>query len=128
MSDNAKKMDCRCPRKLEDFPSSWCPLAVLRLKFIRNYGRPITDEEEAKLPGCPWFIANQSSNYCFFKYMHDFGQEKQPSDAEIAHFLNVPVEDVKAALEHALNQVSSHESINEMRSLFDGASPIVDKE
>jgi hypothetical protein len=54
MSDKpAVKMDERCPRRLEEMPDSWCPLAVMRLKAIRNAGRELSEEEEALLPGVP---------------------------------------------------------------------------
>lgn len=125
---NDTKMDSRCPRKLKDLPTSWCPLAVLRLRFIRDYGRPLTSEEESNLPGCQWFISNQSSNYCFFKYMNDFGRDKQPSDAEIAHFLNISIEEVKVVLELAIDKVSCSRQIEEMRELFNGESPLLNKD
>ena len=56
-------MDKRCPRHLEVFPDSWCPQAVMRLKAIRNASKELTEQEEAKMVGCPWAINNQCSNY-----------------------------------------------------------------
>ena len=41
-------MDCRCPRKLKQLPRAWCPLAVLKLKALRNAERELTEEEENK--------------------------------------------------------------------------------
>ena len=44
-------MDQRCPRKLDELPCEFCPLAVLRLKALRNSDKEFTEDEEAKLPG-----------------------------------------------------------------------------
>lgn len=108
MSNNRKtKMDPRCPRKLSCTPDSWCPLAVLRLKAIRNAGRELSEEEESKLPGCPWGIDHQLANYCFFKYLDEYISEKPPSDMEIASFLCLSIDTVKNIEKQSLEKLRS---------------------
>src|SRR5271165_1541387 len=95
MSDEGSKMDKRCPRSLESLPGSFCSLAVMRLRAIRTAGRELTEEEESKLPGCPWAVNHQLANYCFFKYVQDYTGDKSPSDVEIASLNCMSVDAVK---------------------------------
>jgi hypothetical protein len=129
MSDDVKepkcKMDNRCPRKLDEYPESWCPLAVLRLKAIRNAGRELTAEEEAKLPGCPWAVNHQLANYCFFKYIQDFGSHTPPSEAEIAHYLNVSVDTVKKTQKEAIQKVRQDSAFSQIIDGHDGRETII---
>ena len=111
MSD--RTMDARCPRKLDQLPCDFCPLAVLRLKALRNSPEELSEEEEAKLPGCPWAVNHQMSNYCFFNYIKDF-LDVTPSDKEIAHMNNVSVNTVKAIEEKALDKIKNMEIIKDM--------------
>jgi hypothetical protein len=129
MSDESNqpkcKMDKRCPRKLEGHPESWCPLAVLRLKAVRNAGKELSEEEEAKLPGCPWAVNHQLANYCFFKYISEFGSDVPPSEAEIAHYLNLSVDTVKKTQKEAINKVRQNPSIAQILDSHDGRESIV---
>lgn len=113
MSDD-RKMDPRCPRKLEELPCEYCPLAVLRLKLLRNSDKELTEEEEAMLPGCPWAVSHQMSNYCFFNYLKDYLSEA-PSDKEIAHMNNLSVETVKKVEKEAMNKVKNLDIIKNTR-------------
>lgn len=106
----SSKMDSRCPRRLEEMPDTWCPLAVLRLKAIRNAGRELTEEEEALLPGCPWAIDHQLAHYCFFKYLTTYTTEKSVSDIELAALLNVSVDTVKKIEKTALTRMREHKT------------------
>lgn len=110
------KMDDRCPRKLDEMLDSWCPLAVLRLKAIRNAGRELTEEEEALLPGCPWAIDHQLAHYCFFSYLTTYTTEKSVSDIELAALLNVSVETVKKIEKTALTKMREHKSFSDLKS------------
>lgn len=111
MSDApSSKMDPRCPRHLEAMPDSWCPLAVLRLKAIRQAGRELTESEEAVLPGCPWAIDHQLAHYCFFEYLLKYTSEKSISDLELAALLNVSVDTVKKIEKGALTKMREHDS------------------
>lgn len=124
MSDApAIKMDERCPRRLEDMPDSWCPLAVLRLKAIRNAGRELTEEEESLLPGCPWAIDHQLAHYCFFNYLSNFTSDKQVSDIELAALLNVSVDTVKKIEKNALTKMRQHSSFANLKK---GDEPVVE--
>lgn len=109
-------MDTRCPRRLEDMPDSWCPLAVMRLKAIRNAGRELTEEEEALLPGCPWAIDHQLAHYCFFEYLTKFTSEKSVSDIELAALLNVSVDTIKKIEKNAIAKMRNHESFVNLKS------------
>jgi hypothetical protein len=126
MSDPKKvvkcKMDGRCPRKLASHPEQWCPLAVLRLKALRNAGRELTEEEESLLPGCPWAVNHQVSNYCFFKYISEYAEDKPPSELEIASILNLSVETVKK-IEKA--GISKMREAQVFKSLQDNGEPVI---
>ena len=115
-------MDKRCPRRLEEMPDSWCPLAVLRLKAIRNAGRELTEEEESLLPGCPWAVDHQLAHYCFFEYLANFTSDKSVSDIELAALLNVSVDTVKKIEKSALTKMRDHESFSTLKG---GGEPVV---
>jgi len=108
-----RSMDNRCPRKLEHLPCDFCPLAVLRLKALRNSSSELTEEEESLLPGCPWSINHQMSNYCFFNYVADYLHEP-PSDKEIAHMNNVSVETVKDVTKDAIEKIKDLKIIKDL--------------
>jgi DNA-binding XRE family transcriptional regulator len=103
-------------------PENWCPLAVLRLKAIRNAGRELSEEEEAKLPGCPWAIDHQLAHYCFFKYLSEYTSEKTISDMELAALLNVSIDTIKKIEKGALVKMRNHETLSSLKT--DG-EPIV---
>jgi hypothetical protein len=106
-------MDPRCPRKLENLPCEFCPLAVLRLKALRNSEDELSEQEENLLPGCPWAINHQMSNYCFFKYIADY-LHNAPSDKEIAHMNNISVDTVKNTVSGALEKVKNFDVIRDV--------------
>lgn len=114
-------MDKRCPRRLEMMPENWCPLAVLRLKAIRNAGRELTEEEEALLPGCPWAIDHQLAHYCFFQYLAEYTSDKSISDIELAALLNVSVDTVKKIEKSAITKMRNHDSLSNLK----GDEPVV---
>lgn len=123
MSDTPTvKMDTRCPRRLDEMPDSWCPLAVMRLKAIRNAGRELTEEEESLLPGCPWAVDHQLAHYCFFEYLVNFTSDRQVSDIELAALLNVSVETIKKIEKTALTKMRDHESFSDLKK---GGEPVV---
>jgi DNA-directed RNA polymerase sigma subunit (sigma70/sigma32) len=107
-------------------PDSWCPLAVLRLKAIRNAGRELTEEEEALLPGCPWAIDHQLAHYCFFKYLAEYTTEKSVSDIELAALLNVSVETIKKIEKTGLTKMREHKSFADLKS--DGSAVVSESE
>ncbi len=126
VGDLDKRFKARCPRQLKDLPDTWCPLAVLRLKTIRALGREPTEEEEAKMPGCPWAIAHQLSGYCWFKYEAHFMNDSPSSDMDIAALLNVSVDTVKKTSETAINKLQSETNVVEIKKVFSGESVLGD--
>jgi hypothetical protein len=112
----SSKMDERCPRKLDSMLDTWCPLAVLRLKAIRNAGRELTEEEEALLPGCPWSVDHQLAHYCFFQYLTQYTSDKSVSDIELAALLNVSIDTIRKIEKTALTKMREHKSFSDLKS------------
>ena len=127
MADDSK-MDKRCPRGLKCMPDEWCPLAVLRLRAIRTAGKELNEEEEAKLPGCPWAVNHQVANYCFFKYIQDFSGDKAPSDVEIASLNCISVEAVKKTEKAAINKIREAEQFKSLKEDLNGESIITESQ
>lgn len=119
-------MDERCPRSLKNQPGSWCPLGVLRLKAIRNAGRELTEEEEAKLPGCPWAVNHQLANYCYFQYTEEYA-EGNLSDIEIAGLLCISVDTVKKTEKAALIKLKEYAGFKEIQKSMDKGESIIDE-
>ncbi len=120
-------MDERCPRQLKSHPGSWCPLAVLRLKAIRNAGRELTEEEEAKLPGCPWAVNHQLANYCFFQYIREYGDGAPSSDIEIASLLYLSTDTVKKVEKISLAKMREDVEFKEIKEGLDKGESILDE-
>lgn len=126
MSDQDDSMDKRCPRSLENLPESFCPLAVMRLRAIRTAGRELTEEEESKLPGCPWAVNHQMSNYCFFKYIKEFAGDKTPSDIEVASLNCISVDAVKKTEKVALNKIRDTEQFRDLKESMEGENVVTE--
>jgi len=121
--------DKRCPRQLSGAPTSFCPLAVQRLKALRHAGRVLSEEEEALLPGCPCAVNHQLANYCFFKFIEQFTPDDKPlSDMEIAHFCNLSVETVKKIEKKALVKTRETPAIAEIIKTAGGGKIMDDRE
>lgn len=119
MADDGK-MDKRCPRGLQCMPTEWCPLAVMRLRAIRTAGKELSEEEESKLPGCPWAVNHQVANYCFFKYIQDFAGDKPPSDVEIASLNCLSVDAVKKTEKTAIAKIREAEQFKSLKEDLNG--------
>jgi len=125
MSNQPKQMDKRCPKALEEFPDTWCALAVQRLKALRHAGRELTEEEEALLPGCPWAVNHQVANYCFFKLVAEhMPNTKNISDMEVAHYCNISTDSVKKTEKKAIDKIRKSDSFQEIINTNDGESII----
>jgi hypothetical protein len=107
-------MDKRCPMRLKEYPTSFCPMAVIRLKAIKGLEKFPTEEEEAKLPGCSYSINHQQSCYCWFKYARDYLTKEVPYH-EIAHLLNIPEDEVIALEQSALEKVKGSSEVVEIK-------------
>lgn len=125
MSKTKQKMDPRCPRQLTSMPRTFCPMAVQRLKVLRNAGRELSEAEESSCPGCPWAIDFQMANYCFFQYMAEFG-DKTLSDIEIATMNNISVETVKKIEKTALNKIKEDPTFTTIKENNDGEAIVPD--
>jgi len=123
----ALPMDPRCPRKLKNSPSTFCPLAVLRLKAIRNAGKELTEEEESKLVGCPYAINHQLSNYCFFQYMEQYGESVSIPESEVAAMMGVSVDTVKKIEKVALQKVRDSEDFRRIKDDLDEGESVIDE-
>lgn len=123
-----KKIDARCPRQLDDMPTKYCELAVMRLRAIRTAGKELTEEEENALPGCPWAVNSQTANYCFFKHIDEFASEQTLSDVEVAALNCLSVETVKKVEKEAMSKIRNHEEFANLKedlngeSIFEGSS------
>ena len=126
MSDEDNKMDKRCPRALENLPDAWCPLAVMRLRAIRTAGRELTEEEEARLPGCPWAVNHQLANYCFFKYIKEFSGDKAPSDVEVASLNCMSVDAVKKTEKVALSKIRDTDQFKSLKESMEGEDVVTE--
>lgn len=128
MTDDIRsRFKSSCLLKLQDLPKHWalggqklhyCPLAVTRLKAIRAAraeGRTITQDEEDKLPGCPWAIKSQMSGYCWFIYEAISMPESQTLDADIAAMLDIPLEQVKSAGSSGTQKILANPDILDIR-------------
>ena len=113
-------MDPRCPLGKTCMPSSFCPLAVQRLKAIRySKKNELTEEEEEKLPGCKWAVQNQTAHYCYFNLVSNCLPSKPLSDVEIAYMLNISVEEVKIIEKRAIQKLKKTEAFKEIAAVYE---------
>ena len=125
--DEYEELTCSCPKEMDDrcllglhsLPDNICYAAVRRLQSIKNAGRELSEEEISLLPGCPWAIKHQKSNYCFFKYLKDYIADNSPSDQEMAHMLSCSIQDIKNAEKSAMIKVKNSDMVNSLRNNFD---------
>lgn len=107
-------MDARCPLKLKEYPTSFCPMAVLRLKALKRLDATPTEKEEDRLPGCPYSINHQQSCYCFFKYARDYLAKEVPH-YEIAHLLGISEEEVYLIEKSAIDKFKNNKAIDQIK-------------
>lgn len=119
-------MDPRCPRSLTQLPEEFCPLAVMRLKALRNAGRELTEDEEAQLPGCPWAVNHQLADYCFFKYLYEYAGDKPPSDIEIASLNCISIETVKKTEKTAIAKMKVSRDFIEIAEIYGDEAVVPD--
>ncbi len=66
MAKQQTRFQQTCPRNLEKFPNTACPLAVESIEAIKG-GQP------EKIT-CPFFVNDMHSNYCFWRFMDEDGE------------------------------------------------------
>ena len=66
MAKQQTRFQQTCPRKLEKFPNTPCPLAAESIEAIKS-GQP-------EKVTCPFFVNDMHSNYCFWKFMDEDGE------------------------------------------------------
>lgn len=120
-------MDKRCPLQLEKLPERFCALAVQRLKAIRFAGHDLSEDEEAKLKGCPYAVMHQMSNYCLFKYLADYSSNKRLSETEVARLCNISVDQVKDISKHAFHKIKNSQEFLEVKEEYSGHQILDDK-
>jgi hypothetical protein len=96
----------------------------MRLRAIRTAGRELTEEEESKLPGCPWAVNHQLANYCFFKYIQDYAGDKPPSDVEVASLNCMSVDAVKKTEKIALAKIRETDEFRTLKEDMEGESVV----
>jgi hypothetical protein len=98
----------------------------MRLKAIRNSGKPdLSEEEESKMGGCPWAISHQLANYCFFKFAKDFMPEQQLSEMQVAHYNSISIDTVKKTEKVAISKLKEVSTFKEMSDIY-GSDKIID--
>lgn len=107
-------MDSRCLRKLKQLPNDFCPLAVMRLRWIESLGHEPTEEEERSAPGCQWYSRNPHASFCFFKMMSN--NPEPLTDSQVAHYLCLSEKTIKKTKEEALNAIK--EDFQEIKDAY----------
>lgn len=101
-----------CPRRLANLPTSACPTALLRIEFIQDRKREVSE-----LPGCPYYVNDALSNYCWFCYC---GKDNfsAHSTKEIARVLSLTTAQIEKAEKVGMEKLAilgDSEEIKEMR-------------
>lgn len=100
-------MDQRCPRKLGSLPCTACP-----------EGRKAVDAaRQGKTAGCPWFVADAESNYCWFKFMADDGQSVPTH--RIARLLMIDDNEVKRVIQGFRRKIGTLFGVNTPEEILD---------
>jgi hypothetical protein len=101
-------LDKRCPRRLKHLPTEPCPEGRKAMDLARN----------RQHGGCPWFIADAESQYCFFKYITD-NAGKQCETQRIAHFLMLDDSEVKRLLSQFKTRISELFNVENPKEIFE---------
>jgi predicted transcriptional regulator len=101
-----------CPRKLQNPPNKPCPSALLRIEFVQCGKRETED-----LPGCPYYVTDALSNYCWFNYaaQKEFGSHSTKEIAQMLALTPAQVEKAEKTGTDKLILMKNGEEIQEMR-------------
>jgi hypothetical protein len=80
-----------CTRRLTALPCKTCPSALLRIEFVQAGKR-----EGPELPGCPYYVNDVLSHYCWFIYANQ-KEFSSHSTKEISQFLALTPAQVEKA-------------------------------
>ena len=123
-------MDDRCPRKLKQPPTHFCPLAVARLRYrdgIKDDSKRKKELTEPKdAPGCPWAVRSHQHGYCFFKLLEDPQNPEKFTDSQIAHMIGVSEEAVKKIADRVLKKAANIKAFKEIKETH-GDGPLVEE-
>ena len=71
---------------------------------------------KGKTEGCPWFVADPESHYCFFKLMSDDGHSV--STHRIARLLMIDDSEVKRVIQSFRRKVPSLFDVDDIEEIF----------
>jgi hypothetical protein len=100
-----------CPRRLSNLPTAPCPSALLRLEFIQDGRREVPE-----LPGCPYYINDALSHYCWFSYC-DKDIFSPHSTKEIARVLSLTPAQVEKAEKSGLEKLAQLKNTDEIKEI-----------
>lgn len=66
MAKQQTRFQQTCPRKLDKFPNTACPLAIESIEAIKS--------GQSEKITCPFYVNDMHSNYCFWKFMDEDGE------------------------------------------------------
>lgn len=99
-------MDPRCPLKRPTLPTAACP----------EGRKAVTLAKKAQHGGCPWFVADAESNFCFFKHLADHGHPL--TTRQIARMLMIDDNEVKRVLQNFRRKTGA-DQMKDPEDLFD---------
>ena len=100
-------MDKRCPRHLNRLPTESC-----------SEGRRAIDlARQGKVGGCPWFVVDAQSHFCFFKYMADNG-DLMTNPHRIAHLLLIEDRKIKEVVLQFRHRIAALFKATKPKDLF----------
>ena len=88
-----------CPRRLNCLPTEACPMALERLRALKNQTDKKLKEGEI-LKGCAWYCDSSDANYCFFSQV---SADPGPyADEDISSLLAIPTSQVLKTYESGI--------------------------
>jgi hypothetical protein len=101
-----------CTRKLQNLPNKPCPSALLRIEFVQMGKR-----EGPDLPGCPYYVNDVLSNYCWFNYANqkEFGSHSTKEISQLLALTPAQVEKAERTGTDKLILIRNGEEIQEMK-------------
>lgn len=97
-----------CPRRLNQPPTTPCPLAMEYLA-----AKQVTPGKEPE-HGCPWAISSATHGHCFWSYADQIDGERIP-DAEICALLGINQSTLEKTLASALDKLKAAKDEPEMQ-------------